>query len=216
MARTIPVDEAAELIPDGASVMLCAPPPGSAPARLVEALVARRARGLTVIARDLGSPGAGVGRLIEAGCVARAIVAQTGRNPVARRRMMRGEFVLDLLGPERFVERIRAAGQGLGGLLVQPGHAHVADPGPRVDLDGIPFVVERPPRARFALLGAREADAFFNLAYARETADLAGLMAKAADCVIAEPEVLRPRVALSPSAVQTSGVAVSYLVLPAA
>lgn len=178
--------------------------------------MARHARGLTVIARNLASPGAGVGRLIEAGCVARAIVAQTGRHPVARRRMMRGDFVLDLRGPERFVERIRAAGQGLGGLLVPPDHAHVADPGLRVELDGSSFVVERPLRARFALLGAREADAFFNLAHARETADLAGLMAKAADCVIAEPEVLRSRVALSPSAVQTSGVAVSYLVPPAA
>lgn len=216
MARTIPVDEAAALIPNGARVMLCGPPPGSAPARLVDALVARRVRGLTVIARDLASPGAGVGRLIEAGCVARAIVAPTGRNPVARRRMMRGDFVLDLLGPERFVERIRAAGQGLGGLLVPPGHTHVADPGPRVDLDGISFVVERPLRARFAVLGARETDAFFNLAHARETADLVGLMAKAADCIIAEPEVLWLRVALSASAVQTSGVAMSYLVPPAA
>jgi acetate CoA/acetoacetate CoA-transferase alpha subunit len=196
--------------------MLCSSPHGIPPSRLVEALVARRARGLTVVAPDLASPSVGVGRLIEAGCIKRAIVAQAGRNPAARRRMMRGEFVLELLGRDRFLYRILASGQHLGGVLAPPSRMQKADPGLRVELDGISFLVERPLRAQFAVLGAREADAFFNLAYARETAEIAKLMAKAADCVIAEPEVLRPRLALPPLAVQTSGVVVSYLVPPAA
>jgi acetate CoA/acetoacetate CoA-transferase alpha subunit len=213
MGRTISVEEAAQLIPDGASVMLCGPPPGIAPPRLVQALVTRRVRNLTVIARDLASPDAGVGRLIEAGCVARAIVARAGGNAVARRRMMRGEFALELLGPERFVERIRATGRGLGGVLLPPGRWSVTDQQLLIELDGLSHVVERPLRAQFALLAASRADAYLNLAYARGTPDVASLMASAAECVIVEPETVE-KDALSPSVLQTSGIAVTYLVRP--
>lgn len=194
--------------------MLCGPPPGLAPARLVEALVARRARGLTIVARDLASPGAGVSRLIEAGCVARAIVARTGGNAVARRRLMRGEFALDVLGPDSLRERIRATGQGLGGVLMPLGRAEPTDAQLLIDLGGATHVVERPLRAQFALLAASRADAYSNLAYARGTPDVAPLMASAVDCVIAEPETMDSG-ALPVGLLQTSGVAVTYLVRPA-
>ena len=214
MGRIISADEAAELIPDGARVMLCGPPPGIAPIRLVDALVARRVRGLTVIARDLASPGAGVSRLIEAGCVARAIVARAGSNAVARRRLMREEFALEILGPESFVERIRAAGRGLGGVLVPSGRRVGADTGLMIELDGLPHVVERPLRAQFALLAASRADLYFDLAYARDTPEVAPLMASAVDCVVVEPETMEQE-ALPSSVLQTSGVAVTYILRPA-
>jgi len=214
MRRTISVEEAADLVPDGTSVMLCGPRPGVAPPRLVEALVARRARRLTIIAFDLASPGTGIGRLIEAGCVARAIVAQTGGNPVARKRMMRGELAIELLGRERFTERIRATGRGLGGLLVRPDRRPGEDSRRVIEIDGVPHLLERPLRARFALLAASRADAFFNLAYADGTPDVASFMASAADCVIGEPDMVE-KDALPSSLLQTSGVAVDYLV-PAA
>jgi acetate CoA/acetoacetate CoA-transferase alpha subunit len=209
--RTISVEEAADLVPDGASVMLCGPRPGVAPPRLVEALVARHARRLTIIAFDLASPGTGVGRLIEAGCVDRAVVAQAGGNPAARKRMMRGELAIELLGPDRFTERIRATGNGLGGLLVRPDRRSAEDTRRVIDVDGVPHLLERPLRARFALLGVSRADAFFNLAYAHGTPDVASFMASAADCVIGEPDIVE-KGALPSSVLQTSGVAVDYLV----
>jgi acetate CoA/acetoacetate CoA-transferase alpha subunit len=181
----------------------------------VEALVARRARHLTIIALDFGAPGIGVGRLIEAGCVGHAIVARAGDNPVARARMMRGAFAVELLGIESFTERIRAAGRGLGGVLVPAHRAAGAEPRPLVALDGLPFAVERPLRAQFALLAASRADAYFDLAYAQGTSEMAALMAGAADCVVAEPAGPVEQDALPTSVLQTSGVVVSYLVCPA-
>jgi acetate CoA/acetoacetate CoA-transferase alpha subunit len=109
------------------------------------------------------------------------------------------------------VERIRATGRGLGGVLVRPGRRVGTDPQLLIELDGLPHVIERPLRAQFALLAASRADAYFNLAYARGTADLASLMASAADCVIAEPETV-DRHSLPSSVLQTSGVTVTYLV----
>jgi acetate CoA/acetoacetate CoA-transferase alpha subunit len=209
--RTISAEEAAELVPDGASVMLCGPRPGVAPTRLVEALVARHARLLTIIAFDLASPSTGVGRLIEAGCVARAVVAQAGANPVARKRMMRGELAIELLGLDRFTECIRAAGRGLGGLLVRRDRRLREDSRRVIDVDGVPHLLERPLRAQFALLAASRSDAFFNLAYAHGTPNVASFMASAADCVIGEPDIVK-KAALPSSVLQTSGVVVDYLV----
>ncbi|WP_270937958.1 CoA-transferase [Falsiroseomonas oryzae] len=211
----ISAQAAANLIPDGTTVMLCGPSPVGAPSRIVNALVARRARDLTLLVPDLAVPGAGVSLLIEARCVTRIVAARLGDNPVARRRLMRSEFDLDLVGPERFLERIRAAGRGLGGILMPTDSRGQPGQQPVLDLDGRSFSVERPLRACFAVLVAREADSSFNLAYAHGTPEVAPLMAEAADCVMAEAELMPAPAALPVSALQTSGVRVSYLV-PAA
>ena len=60
---------AAALIPDGASVMFGGFMGVGTPERMIDALVARGARGLTVICNDTATPACGVGKLIEAGCV---------------------------------------------------------------------------------------------------------------------------------------------------
>src|SRR5829696_7070966 len=66
---------AAELVSDGATVMIGGFMGVGSPHRIIAALVARGARGLTVIANDTARPGVGIGRLITAGCVAKAVVA---------------------------------------------------------------------------------------------------------------------------------------------
>src|SRR5215218_9667846 len=72
---------AAELDPDGATVMIGGFMGVGSPHRIIAALVARGARGLTVIANDTARPGVGIGRLITAGCVAKAVVSHIGTNP---------------------------------------------------------------------------------------------------------------------------------------
>jgi acyl CoA:acetate/3-ketoacid CoA transferase alpha subunit len=87
MRRAISAAEAAFLIPDGASVMFGGFMGVGTASRVVEALVERGARGLTIIGNDTARPEIGVGRLIEAGCVARAIVSHIGTNPMTQRKM---------------------------------------------------------------------------------------------------------------------------------
>ncbi|MGG5822125.1 CoA-transferase [Falsiroseomonas sp. HW251] len=189
--------------------MLCGPPPAHAPARVVQALVARRARNLTVIAPDLASPGCGVSLLIEGRCVTRVVAAHLGRNPVARRRMMRDGFQLELTGQDRLIERIRATGHGFPPV---PDRRGEAEPG---RTEGGSVLVDLPLRAQFAVLAASEADAWFNLSYAANGLALATTMAQAADCVIAEVDILHAGRPLPSAVVQTSGVLVSYVVRPA-
>jgi acetate CoA/acetoacetate CoA-transferase alpha subunit len=97
MRRAISAAEAALLIPDGASVMFGGFMGIGTATRVVEALVERGARGLTIIGHDTTRPRIGVGRLIEAGCVARAIVSHIGTNPMTQQNMIAGGIEVELV-----------------------------------------------------------------------------------------------------------------------
>ncbi|HWL83208.1 MAG TPA: 3-oxoacid CoA-transferase subunit A [Roseomonas sp.] len=213
MRAAIKAAEAARMIPDGASVMIGGFLAVGSPERIIDALVARAARGLTVIANDTARPGLGIGKLIDAGCASRAIVSHIGTNPVTQQKMLAGEIAVDLVPQGTLAERIRAGGAGLGGVLTPTGLGTVVAEGKQtLALDGREYLLELPLRADFALLRAHEADYFFNLTYRLTATNFNPVMALAADCVIAEPDEIVPLGAIPPDAVRTSGVLVHYLV----
>src|SRR3712207_2402668 len=112
---------AVALVPDGATVMIGGFMGVGSPHRTIAALVARGARGLTVIANDTARPGIGVGRLIGAGCVARVIASHIGTNPETQLLMLAGALSVELVPQGTSAERIRAGGSGLGGVLTATG-----------------------------------------------------------------------------------------------
>ena len=65
--RTVPVEEAVAMIPDGASVMIGEFMGVGTPERLLDELVRQRKSNLYVIANDAGVPGKGIGKLVERG-----------------------------------------------------------------------------------------------------------------------------------------------------
>jgi acetate CoA/acetoacetate CoA-transferase alpha subunit len=183
------------------------------PERLIDALVHRQARGLTVIANDTARPGFGVGKLVDARCVARIVVSHIGTNPVTQRKMMEGEIQVELVPQGTLAERIRAGGAGLGGLLTATGIGTMVAEGKRVILvEGREYLLEMPLRADFALLHAHEADYYFNLTYRLTATNFNPLMAMAADCVIAEPDEIVPVGTIPADAVRTSGALVDHLI----
>lgn len=213
MRETITAEEAAALVPDGARVMIGGVDAVGTPERVIDALVARGVRDLTVIASDTAHPGAGIGKLIDAGCVARMIVSRIGTNPVAQRKMMTGEIAVDLVPPAILAERIRSGGAGLGGVLMPTGPGTTARRGTRViEIEGSAYLLETPLHAEIALIRAHTADHCFNLAYAPVAMNLNPLMAMAADCVIAEPDKVVPVGMIPAEAVHSSGVLIDYLV----
>ena len=159
MRLAISVDDAATLIPDGASVMFGGFMGVGTPERIMDALVARNARELTIIGNDTARPGVGVGKLIDAGCVARVMVSHIGTNPVTQKKMLAGEIQVELIPQGTLAERIRVGGSGLGGVLTPTGVGTVVQDGKRIiEIDGIEYLLELPLRADFALLHAHEAD----------------------------------------------------------
>jgi acetate CoA/acetoacetate CoA-transferase alpha subunit len=213
MRRAISAAEAAVLIPDGASVMFGGFMGVGTATRVVEALVERGARGLTIIGNDTARPGVGVGRLIEAGCVARAIVSHIGTNPMTQQKMIAGEIEVELVPQGTRAERIRAGGGGLGGVLTPTGVGTTVAEGKQIiTVQGREFLLELPIRADFALIHAHEADYNFNLTYRLTATNFNPVMALAADCVIAEPDDVVPVGVLPPDAVRTPGILVHHLV----
>jgi acetate CoA/acetoacetate CoA-transferase alpha subunit len=213
MRKAISPEDAAALVPDGASVMIGGFMAVGSPHRLIDALVARSARGLTVIGNDTGKPGLGIGRLIDAGCVARAIVSHIGTNPVTQRKMIAGEMQVDLVPQGTLAERIRAAGAGLGGVLTPTGiGTSVAEGKQVITVDGRDYLLETPLRADVALLHAYEADYYGNLTYRLTATNFNPLMAMAAGIVIAEPDEIVPVGVIPPDHVKTPGILVTHLV----
>jgi acetate CoA/acetoacetate CoA-transferase alpha subunit len=212
MRSAISAEKAAAMIPDGASIMFGGFMGVGSPDRLFDALVARGARNLTVIGNDTARPGVGVGKLIDAGCVAKAIVSHIGTNPVTQKKMIAGEIEVELVPQGTLAERIRAAGSGLGGVLTRTGIGTVVAEGKQtVQVNGAEYLLELPLAADFALIKAREADYNFNLTYRLTATNFNPVMALAGRTVIAEPDEVLPVGVIPPDAVRTPGVLVHYL-----
>ena len=207
---------AAALIPDGARLMIGGFMAVGSPERLIDALVARGARGLTIIANDTALPGKGIGKLISAGAVSAVIASHIGLNPETQARMIAGEIAVELVPQGTLIERIRAGGMGLGGVLTPTGlGTEVEDGKPVVDVDGQRFLLEKPLKADFALVGAWQADYVGNLSYSLTAHNFNPVIALAGATVIAEPESIVPVGVIPPDAVKTPGVLVDHLLVRA-
>lgn len=216
MKGALSPDAAAALIPDGASVMIGGFMGVGTPSRMIDALVARGARGLTVIANDTAMPGRGIGKLITAGAVARLVTSHIGLNPETQTRMISGEIQVELVPQGTLVERIRAGGMGLGGVLTPTGLGTEVETGKRViEVEGRHFLLETPLRADFALLAAWQADYVGNLSYLLTAHNFNPVMALAGDIVIAEPDSIVPVGVIPPDAVKTPGVLIDHLLVRA-
>jgi acetate CoA/acetoacetate CoA-transferase alpha subunit len=217
MKTAIKAAQAAELIPDGAVLLIGGFMGVGSPHRLIDALVARGARDLTVVANDTAMPGKGIGKLITCGAVARVIASHIGLNPETQSRMAAGEIEVELVPQGTLVERIRAAGVGLGGVLTATGLGTPVEDGKRViEIDGRRFLLEKPIRGDFALIAARQADYVGNLEYTLTAHNFNPIMALAADTVIAEPEHIVPVGVIPPDAVKTPGVLIDHVLERAA
>lgn len=204
---------AADLVPDGAVVMIGGFMGVGSPHRVLAALVARKARNLTIIANDTARPGVGVGKLISAGCVAKAIVSHIGTNPETQSLMLAGTLQVELIPQGTLAERIRAGGAGLGGVLTATGLGTLAGDGQQVvQIDGVDYLVAPALKADFALVAARSADYAGNLVYSLTARNFNPLMAMAAGTVIAETNEVVPLGVLSPDAIHTPGVLIDHLI----
>jgi acetate CoA/acetoacetate CoA-transferase alpha subunit len=217
MKECLSAGAAAGLIPDGSTVLIGGFMGVGSPHRLIDALVARGARDLTVVANDSAMPGRGIGRLVSAGAVGRMIVSHIGLNPETQAKMISGEIDVELVPQGTLVERIRAGGVGLGGVLTPTGLGTEVEDGKQiVEVEGRRYLVEPPIRGDFALIAARQADYAGNLDYSLTAHNFNPVMALAADMVIAEPDVIVPIGAIPPDGVKTPGVLVDRILARAA
>jgi acetate CoA/acetoacetate CoA-transferase alpha subunit len=211
--RTIPLDQAIAMIPDGASLMIGGFMAVGTPERLVDEIVRQKKRDLTVIANDTAAPGRGIGKLVGAKLVRKAIVSHIGLNPETQRQMMAGELEVDLVPQGTLIERIRAGGHGLGGILTATGIDTPVENGKqRIDVNGKGYLLEVALRADFALVQAFLADYLGNLSYALTARNYNPVIAMAAETVIVSADNIVPVGVMSPDHVVTPAPVVDYLI----
>ncbi len=217
MKLAIKAAKAAEMIPDGATLLIGGFMGVGSPHRLIDALVQRAATGLTIVANDTAMPGVGIGKLITAGSVRRVVTSHIGLNPETQAKMISGEIEVDLVPQGTLVERIRAGGVGLGGILTPTGLGTEVEDGKQViEVEGRRYLLETPIRGDFALIAAHQADYVGNLSYTLTAHNFNPIMALAADTVIAETEMIVPVGVIPPDAVKTPGVLVDHVLERAA
>ena len=211
--QTLPLDGVVAKIPDGASLMIGGFMGVGTPERLIDELVRQGKRDLTVIANDTAMVGRGIGKLITAKLVRKVIASHIGLNPETQQKMLSGEMEVELVPQGTLIERIRAAGYGLGGILTPTGVGTVVEQGKRkLEVDGREYLLETPLAADFALVEAFLADYLGNLTYALTARNFNPVIAMAAKTVIVDAEHIVPVGIISPDHVMTPAPLVDYLV----
>jgi len=211
--KAVSAEEAVAMIPSGASVMVGGFMGVGAPERLLDELVRQRKSGLSIICNDAAVPGKGVGKLFDAALVSSLIGSHIGLNPKVQEQMIAKKIAVDLIPQGTLVERIRAGGYGLGGVLTPTGVGTIVAEGKRrIEIDGKEFLVETALRAQYALVHTFLADYLGNLAYALTARNFNPIMAMAADTVIVTAEHIVPVGVIAPDHVATPAPLVDYLI----
>ena len=211
--KSVSAEEAVAMIPNGATVMVGGFMGVGTPERLLDELVRQKKSELILIVNDAAVPGRGVGKLFDAALVASITASHIGLNPKVQAQMMEKKIAVDLVPQGTLVERIRAGGSGLGGVLTPTGVGTIVEVGKqKIEIGGRPFLVETALRAQFALVHAFLADYLGNLSYALTARNFNPVMAMAADTVIVTAEHIVPVGVIAPDHVMTPAPLVDYLI----
>ena len=211
--QTAQAEEVVAKIPNGASLLIGGFMAVGTPERIIDEIVRQEKRELTVIANDTALPGLGIGKLIGARLVRRLIASHIGLNPETQQQMMGGELSVDLVPQGTLIERIRAGGYGLGGVLTPTGVGTEVEKGKQtLEVDGRTYLVEVAIRADYALVHAFLADYLGNLAYALTARNFNPIVAMAGATVIATAEHIVPIGVIAPDHVMTPAPIVDYLI----
>lgn len=211
--KVISVKEAADMVKEGMTIMVGGFLANGTPERIVDALVEKNVKNLTLICNDTGFPDKGVGKMVVNKQFKKMIASHVGTNPETANQMNSGETEVVLTPQGTLAEKIRCGGNGLGGFYTPTGIGTEAAEGKETRvLDGKEYVFETPLRADVALLKASVADKKGNMIFNKTMKNFNPIMATAADLVIVEADKIVEVGEINPEHVMCSGIFVDYIV----
>lgn len=213
MAQVITSKQAAEMIRPNDRLLIGGFLAVGAPESIIDALVIHNVRDLHAIVIASDYENRGIGKLVANKQLKSAQVSHLGTNREIQAQMNSGAMEIELVPQGTLMERVRAAGAGLGGILTQTGLGTLAQEGkPVIESDGKLFILEKPINAEFALIRAHKADKLGNLIYSKTARNSNPIMAMTGKITIAEVDEIVEVGELSPEEIVTPGVFVNYLV----
>lgn len=205
-------EEAAALVPDGATIMMGGFGLSGIPENLVTALQRRGTKDLTIISNNAGTDDFGIGLLLRARQVRKMISTYVGENREFERQFLQNEIEVELVPQGTFSERIRAAGAGIAAFYTPTAYGTLVAEGKETkEFDGKHYVMERALPADFAFVKAWKGDSLGNLVYRRTARNFNPVMATGARFTIAEVEHLVEPGAIDPDHVHTPGIYVKRI-----
>lgn len=171
---------------------------------------------LTLICNDGGwglepNEPTGVSFMIEKKLFKEFYGCHIGLNKELQRQMKEDEIKVNLMPMGSFIEKIRCAGNGLGGVLTPVGLGTEVANGKRIiNANGKDYLLELPLHADIAFIKAQKADIYGNLVYSKTARNFNPIMATAASIVVAEVEEIVSF--LNPDEVHTPAIFIDYLV----
>ncbi|WP_257144098.1 CoA transferase subunit A [Bacillus sp. AFS002410] len=183
------------------------------PPTLIKGILEKGFKNLTLIGNDTGFPDVGIGQLVTAKRVKKMITTHIGSNPNAGKQMTDGTLDIEFSPQGTFIERIRAGGVGLGGVLVDIGIDSVIDVDKqRVNVFGKEYLVETPLISDVSIVYAKKADPFGNLVFDKSARNTNPYVAMAGKITIAEVEEIVPLGTLEPEEIIVPGAFVNHIV----
>lgn len=214
MSKVVSVEKIKELFKDNMTIMIGGFLACGTSETLIDALVESGAKNLTIIGNDTSFVDKGIGKLIVNNQVKKVIASHIGTNPETGRLMSEGKLDVELSPQGTLIERVRAGGFGLGGILTETGVGTLVEKGKeKIIVNGVEYLLELPIRADIALVKGSVVDAFGNTKYKGTTKNFNPMIAMASDLVIVEAETLVEAGSLNKDMIMTPGVLVDYIVM---
>ena len=211
MKKIISAKEAVSMIKEGSSVMIGGFLSCGTPDKLIDELIEQNVSNLTMICNDTSTPGADRGKLIENKQVKKVIASHIGTNPETGRQMHDGEIEVELVPMGTLIEKIRAKGTGLGGVLTPTGVGTIIEENKEtMIIDGKKYIFEKPLGANFALIYGTKVDKYGNVSFHGTTRNHNTIMATAAETVIVQADELVD--CLEPNEIVIPGLFIDYVV----
>jgi len=225
-------DEAVAGVQDGMTIMVGGFLGTGSPEAIMDALVRKGVKHLTVIGNDGGlAPGQpagefggktsrGIGKLLENHMVDHIIASHIGVNPMINQQVAEGTLRYTLVPQGTLAEKIRAAAYGLGGVLTPTGVAtpmeteldELGREKKVMEIEGKKYLFELPLYADYSFIRASVADKFGNYYCSKATKNFNYVMAGASKHTIIAAEKVVEIGEIDPDYFGVAGVLVEGIV----
>jgi len=207
------IEEAINDIPDGATIMVGGFGIVGTPEKLIEGLLKKGTRDLTVISNNCGIDDYALGTLLTTKQIRKMIASYVGENREFERQFLAGELELEFVPQGTLAERIRAGGAGIPAFYTPAGVGTKLAEGKEVrTFNGKEYVLETALKADYSFVKAWKADRGGNLVYNKTSCNFNPMMAAAGKVTIAEVEELVEVGKLDPNFIHTPSIYVQRII----
>lgn len=213
MSKVISLEKLKDIFKDDMTIMIGGFLGCGTGEKLIDTLIESDVKNLTIIGNDTSFIDRGIGRLIVNNQVKKVIASHIGTNAQTGKLMNEGNLEVELSPQGTLIERIRAGGFGLGGILTPTGVGTLVEENKeKIIINNKEYLLEHPLRADIAFVKGSVVDEFGNIMYKGTTKNFNPIMAMASDVVIVEAEEFVNTGEINKEMIMTPGVVIDYII----